>query len=117
MAVVAPTVDTLVKGAAHLFTWTPLANGDTGAAVSSPLLGRMTVQVTGTFGAGGTVVLQGSNDGTNWETLNDKAPAAISLTAAGLVAVLETPVFIRPSVTAGDGTTALTVRLHAAAYR
>lgn len=62
---------------------------------------------TGTFGSGGSVQLEGSNDGVNWFKLS---PAA--LTAAGSFAALgvtEVPKYIRPNVTAGDGTTSITV--------
>ena len=55
------------------------------------------------------MVWQGSNDGTNWETLTAEDNTAISLTATALVNVTEIPRFARPSITAGDGTTSLTV--------
>jgi hypothetical protein len=71
------------------------------------------VQVFGTFGAGGSVSIQGSNDGTNWATLNDSNGTALTFTAAGIKQALETAVYIRPKVTAGDGTTSLTVTVSA----
>jgi hypothetical protein len=64
-------------------------------------------QVTGTFGSGGSIQLEGSDDGVNFYKLS---PAA--LTSAGFFAALgvnERHKFIRPHVTAGDTTTALTV--------
>lgn len=67
------------------------------------------VQVTGTFGVGGTISLQGSNDGTNYVALNDSQGDAITLTAAGLVDIQELTRYIRPFVSAGDGTTDLDV--------
>jgi hypothetical protein len=67
------------------------------------------VHVTGTFSVGGTVVLEGSNDGTNYSTLTDLTGTAISKTSAGVSVVAENPRFIRPHVTAGDGSTSLTV--------
>jgi hypothetical protein len=91
-----------------LYTFTPLANGDAGAAVGATFSGDRTVQVTGTFGAAGTCIVEGSLDGTNWFQLHDPANALISFTAAGLKAIMEGPPFIRPRVTGGDGTTALT---------
>lgn len=87
-------------------TWAAVPNGNQGDAVSEDWSSAF-FQVTGTFGAGGSVQIEGSNDGTNWVKLS---PAA--LTAAGLVAALgvnEHPKFLRCNVTAGDGTTALTV--------
>ena len=70
-----------------------------------------TVQVSGTFGAGGTLVIEGSNDGTNYFTLNDLQATALSFTSARLEGISEMPLYIRPRVTAGDGTTSLNVYL------
>jgi len=89
-------------------TWTPLENGDTGEVLNNIANRYATVQVGGTFGAGGTIILQGSLDGSTWVTLQDPANADISFTAAGMVTVRDMVKYIRPSVTAGDGTTALT---------
>lgn len=70
------------------------------------------VQVTGTFGAGGSVTIQGSNDdGTTWSTLKDAFGTALTFTSAGIAQITELPQYIRPSVTAGDGTTAINVRI------
>lgn len=65
---------------------------------------------TGTLGAGGNVIWEGSTDGVNWFTLSSDigAPAAVNQTALLVpVMVKERTRFIRPRVTAGDGTTAL----------
>lgn len=95
------------------FSWTPLANGDSGTGVNLPAFGDRTVQINGTFGAGGTVVIEGSLDGTNWFTMNNVQGSALSFTAAGFRAVSEASIYIRPRVTAGDGTTAITVYMFA----
>lgn len=100
-------------GYAVLYTWTGLLNGDTGAAVEMPEYGDRTVQITGTFGVGGTLVLQGSNDGTNWFSLTDPQGNLISKTAAAGENVMETPRYTRPIVTAGDGSTSLVVTIFA----
>jgi hypothetical protein len=87
-------------------TWSAVPNGNQGSAYAGDWLEAF-FQVTGTFGVSGSVQIEGSNDGANWVKLT---PAA--LTAAGLFAglgVTERPRFIRPNVTAGDGSTALTV--------
>lgn len=96
-----------------LFTWTGLLNGDTGAAIELDDWGDRTIQFTGTFGTGGTIVLQGSNDNSNWFSLTDPQGNAISKTAAGMETVMETPRYTRVSVTAGDGSTSLTAILFA----
>jgi hypothetical protein len=96
-----------------LVVWTGLLNGDDGSAVEGCDYADRTVQINGTFGSGGSVTLQGSNDGTNWYALTDPQGNAITKTAAGLEVIAEGPRYIRPLVTAGDGATSLTVTLWA----
>ena len=95
-----------------IYTWTPLttANAD-GQPAQYQGAGDRVVQVTGTFGAGGTVILQGSCDGTNWFGLNNPQGTALSFVAVGLKEVLENCPYIRPFVSAGDGTTSITAIL------
>ncbi|MGL5735553.1 MAG: hypothetical protein ACRCYS_11865 [Beijerinckiaceae bacterium] len=90
------------------YAWANLLNGDDGQACGGIGSGDRTAQVTGIFGAGGTVIVEGSIDGVNWFQLRDPAGVAISFTAGGIRAVLECPPLIRPRVTAGDGTTSIT---------
>ena len=88
-------------------TWPAIINGNQGNGYAGDWLTAY-FQVTGTFGVAGSVQMEGSNDGANWILL----PGTIALTAAGLFAPMTVnvrPKFIRPNVTAGDGTTALTV--------
>lgn len=93
-------------------TWTPLLNSDSGSTATFVGAGDRTVQVTGTFGVGGTVIIEGSLDGATWFGLRDPTSTAISFTAAGLKAILEAVPYIRPRVTAGDGTTSITVKIY-----
>lgn len=92
-------------------SWNGLLNGDDGAAWSedggAAAFSDKTAQITGTFGVGGTVIIEGSNDGTNWGTLNDASSTPISVTDVTPVVLLENPLYVRPRVTAGDGTTNL----------
>jgi hypothetical protein len=97
--------------------WTGLLNGDDGTPVEFFDLPEKTVSITGTFGSGGTIVIEGSNDGTNYFTLTDLQSTAISKTAAALEAIAENPRYIRPRVTAGDGTTALVCRMLSTGWR
>lgn len=90
-----------------LVVWTVMANGDSGTPFLFADWADRAMQITGTFGAGGTVVFEGSNDGVNYATLNDTSGVALSLTSAGIRQMNEAPLMIRPRVTAGDGTTAL----------
>lgn len=106
------------SGNGQIIAYTGLVNGKAG--VSYPDLGQpnpgglggfksVEMQATGTFGAGGSVQLEGSLDGTNWAKLS---PAA--LTSAGFTTSLgasERVRYVRPNVTAGDGTTLITALL------
>lgn len=87
-------------------TWA-LGNADTGLAADLHRWADRTVHVVGTFG-GATVTIQGSNDNTNWLTLNDSSGAALAFTATGMKVILENPIYVR-AISAGGGGTAVTV--------
>lgn len=90
------------------FKWLGLLNGDNGDGMAQGWWKDRCVQVFGTFGAGGSISLQGSNDGgTTWAILTDQAGAALTFTAAGIKTVAQATLLTRPIVTAGDGTTTL----------
>lgn len=94
--------------------WDGLLNGDTGEPVGFMGSGDKTIQFTGTFGVGGSISLQGSCDKvnpTNWFILNDLQATAITKTAAALEGIAEAVMFVRPIVTAGDGTTNLSAKM------
>jgi hypothetical protein len=66
------------------------------------------VQVTGTFGAGGSAVVEGSNDGVVYLPLtNASGGTALSFNSAGIKQVLEASRFMRIRVASGDGSTNL----------
>lgn len=113
MATIAASILNPAAGDALVLTFTPMVNGDVGAASDCNSFGDRSIQVFGTFGAGGSVALEGSNDGVNWFALRDPSSTTIALTAAGIKQVLEMTRFVRPHVTAGDGTTSLTAILFA----
>lgn len=96
-----------------LVQWTGLtkATDDAGEAVQLPNHSDRSVQVTGTFGSGGSVRIEGSIDGTNYAVLTDPQGNALDVTAAKIEAISEVVRYIRPRVTAGDGTTSLTVTI------
>lgn len=79
-----------------------LESDPTPASIDMPEYADRSVQVFGTFG-GGTVVIEGSNDGTNWETLTDPQGNALSITARRIEQIQELTAFIRPRITAGTG--------------
>lgn len=89
-----------------------LANGDVGQPYGdSGDQADRSLQVSGTFGVGGSVTFEGSNDNSNWFTLHDLQGNNLTYTAAGLKQVQEVALWVRPNCTAGDGTTALTASL------
>ena len=57
-------------------------------------------QIVGTFG-GATVVVNGSNDGTNYAPVTDPQGNAISKTSAAIEAISEATLFVRPTHSGG----------------
>ena len=116
MATRVPTVKQgTVDNSLVYVTWTGLLNGDDGTPIQgSEWATDRSVQFTGTLGVGGTVVFEGTNEETpeNWVTLTDPQGNNISKTAIpALEAVQEVTRWVRPRVTAGDGTTNFTVNM------
>ena len=97
-------------GSCLLWEFTPLTNtgADVTAAIDYVQWGDMSVQVRGTWGAGGAAVIEGSNDGTNYVPLNNAQGTALSLSADSLKQIVERPRYVRARVSGGDGTTSLT---------
>lgn len=91
-------------------TWDGLAAGDDGEPVRLAVYSDRSIQVSGTFG-GASVTIGGSNDGVTYHALTDTAGEPLTLTSGALKQIVELPVFLKPRVFGGDGTTALTVTL------
>lgn len=107
MATITGTVTKVVDGGVndvYIASWPAMGNADTGTSVAMAGASDRSVQIEGTF-ASATVVLQGSNDGTNWQTLTDPQGNAISKTAAALEQVSELTRYIRPVTSGGAGAT------------
>lgn len=85
-------------------TWV-LTQSDTGLGVSVTMFPDKTVQATGTFGTGGAIAMEGSNNGVDWSALHDYQGNVISLTDTSVKLIAENPQQIRPRATAGSGTT------------
>jgi len=88
-------------------TWT-LGNADTGASALMRRWADRTVHVLGTF-AGATITIQGSNDNTNWLTLNDSLGSPLTFTATGMKLILENPIWVRAISSGGAGTAATVI--------
>jgi hypothetical protein len=111
MATRAVTVEDISgDGSVKKFTWTGLANGDDGVPIDWAQWADRSIQVLGTFGAAGNLRWLGSNDdGTTYATLTDPQGNALDITSAKIESITEISQKAKPSVTAGDGTTSLTV--------
>lgn len=96
-----------------LLKWAALAQGDTGAPFKFPRHTDRSVHVKGTFGVGGTCVIEGDLEvaPASYATLNDPQGNPLSFSAEKIESILENATNIRPRVSAGDGTTALDVYL------
>lgn len=94
------------KNERNVVTWETLTSANSAGRSFQPerLRGALaTVQFTGTFDSA-TAVLQGSNDGINWETIKDaQSSLGISMTAAGYAEVQTGFLYIRPSTSGGGG--------------
>lgn len=91
-------------------SWFALAADDDGEPVRLAVFSDRSVQVLGTFG-GASVTIGGSNDGVTYHALTDIAGNPLTLTTACLKQIVELPVYLKPRVFGGDGTTSLTVVL------
>lgn len=82
--------------------WEALTENDTATRITPAGVASFfaSVQVTGAFG-GATVVLQGSNDGSNWINLSDVDGSAISITGAGGVQFNSAYLYLRPFASGG----------------
>lgn len=93
-----------------------LLNGDESNDLDIFNYPEKTIEVSGTFGAGGTINIRGKNitsaTVTDYLALHraDKPQTNLTgLTAVILAGVVEDPRFVKADVSAGDGTTALTI--------
>lgn len=119
MATIAKSLSTLqtLGDNAVVCTWTPLtqSGSDDGSPLEIPGWADRSVQVLGTLGTGGSVRIEGSNvaspGASDWATLTDPQGNALDITSLKIESITELTRWIRPRVTAGDGTTSLTVHL------
>lgn len=110
MATITPTVtDISGDGSVKKFSYAALTTTNTsGEWIAWAQWADRSVQVTGTFGAGGNLNIEGSNDGgTTAAILTDPQGNALSFTATKIEQITEVCELVRPKVSAGDGTTSL----------
>ena len=95
---------------AHIISWEGLGVGDDGQPVEMPGSERRSVQAIGTFG-GGKCHIEGSNNGTNYETLFDEFGNNLKFNGPGISTVSGVTRFIRPNIIGGGVTTNISVFL------
>lgn len=87
-------------------TWAGMSANDDGEPVRLAVYSDRSIQVSGVFG-GASVTIGGSNDGETYHALTDTQGDPLTLTAGALKQIIELPVFIKPRVFGGDGSTNL----------
>jgi len=97
--------------ACAVLVWSGMSNGDDGAPFELAQYADRSVQVSGDFGAGGNLRIEGSLDGENYYVLGDPQGNDLNFASGKIEAITELVRYIRPRVTAGDGTTSLTVTM------
>ncbi len=119
MATITPLYEAAGIGGV-VVTWANMANGDVGAPATVGSRPDRSVVVTGTFGTGGSVRMQFADRppeqvpaAGDWQVGTDPSSTDLIFTASKGEQILEHAPQWRPNVTAGDGSTSLTVRMFA----
>jgi hypothetical protein len=108
--------ESVLRGAnndAQLTTWQLTAADGDGQPLEAPSLADRTVTLAGDTAAfnGQTVQIQGSNDTVAWFVCTSPTGTALSFTAAGMAAIAENPLFLRPFRSSGGSLGAAGVRV------
>lgn len=113
MAIIQPVIDRVTASpdeSVVVCTWDGFAiSGDVGAPINFSAWSSKTFVVSGTFAGTPTIVIEGSNDGTNWVSLSNRQGTAMSFTAAAMNTSQDRPVYVRPRMSAGTGGAAVKV--------
>ncbi len=95
-----------MNGGGLKVVWSALTENDTAIAWDGGVMfPNKSAHVEGVT-TGDTVVIEGSNDETNYLTLTDKQGGDMSFTADGMKTIEENPRQIRPRVSSGTGVSA-----------
>lgn len=100
MSTIASTNTPTGNSKTFVANWVGLAAGDEGAPVQFAQYSDKSVQVAGTFD-GATLVLEGSNNGTDWAVLTDAQGNPLNITSAKIELVAEATWYVRPRVSGG----------------
>ncbi len=94
-----------------VIVWPGMSNGDDGVPFELAQFPDRSVQVSGDFGVGGNLRIEGSLDGVNYYALSDPQGNDLNFVGGKIEAITELVRYLRPRVTAGDGSTSLTVTM------
>lgn len=79
----------------RVYAWETVTESDTASVVAMDATsGDVNIDVRGTFG-GASVAVQGSNDGTNWNSVSDTAGGTVAITSAGGASIRDVWPFMR----------------------
>ena len=92
-------------------TYSGLAISDQGAPLEAFGYADRSVQVDGVFGSGGSVMIEGSNNGSTYYPLTDPQGNNLEITSGKIEQISEAVVYLRPRVTSGDGSTSINVTI------
>lgn len=113
MATVQASVVTKDNGATKIITWASFtAAADVGVPVELTPWGDRCVQMVGTLGSGPQMMLEGSNDGTDYLQLKDVHGTALSAVSTKVpLQLAEVPLYFRPRLVASAGGASIDVIL------
>lgn len=96
-----------------VFEWVDMELNDTGQPLVRPSMADVCVQLTGVLSTGGACQVQGAlNPGTPiWQPLEDAHENILTMLSLKIEQILQSPFQIRPEITAGDGSTVLTLTI------
>jgi hypothetical protein len=97
-------------GSMKKFTWVLLSADPDGVPVAMPEWADKTFEINGTFG-GATCEIQGSNGGAFQQLHKASAGTGTTYTAAGIDAIIENPLFVKPILTTVGAGATITVIL------
>jgi hypothetical protein len=83
------------EGSTYATSWNLTGASASGDPAVLPGAADRAIQAFGNFG-GGTVIMEGSNNDADWATLHDPTGADLIFSAAGMFALMENPIYIRP---------------------
>jgi hypothetical protein len=103
----------------RIVTWAALTTTNNyGSPFEMPGWSDRSIQLIGTLGTGGAVTLYGSNvaapdltDDDDWAILTDQSDNNLALSTLKVEQVMQLTRWVRPKITAGDGSTSLTAIL------